>query len=169
MTVLLRIEDARRQLGQPELRGSLEVYSDATRRTVTIDGREVPLEVEPTAALAWTLSESPNWRFERRGFFSGDLLRQELPTSLTFVEPFRPGRIPVVFVHGTASSIGRWANMLNDLLNDTRVRDRFQFWFFSYATGSPIPFSAMLLRDALTEAVAKLDPTGRIGRCATWS
>ena len=160
VTVLLRIEDARRQLGQPELRGSLEVYSDATRRTVTIDGREVPLEVESTAALAWTLSESPNWRFERRGFFSGDLLRQELPTSLTFVEPFRPGRIPVVFVHGTASSIGRWANMLNDLLNDTRVRDRFQFWFFSYATGSPIPFSAMLLRDALTEAVAKLDPTG---------
>ena len=56
--------------------------------------------------------------------------------------------------------MGRWANMLNDLLNDTRVRDRFQFWFFSYSTGSPIPYSAMLLRDALTEAVAKLDPTG---------
>jgi hypothetical protein len=36
-------------------------------------------------------------------------------------QPFRPGRIPVVFVHGTASSVGRWADMLNDLLNDPRV------------------------------------------------
>ena len=39
--------------------------------------------------------------------------------------------------------------MLNDLENDPRVRERFQFWFFHYATGSPIPYSAMLLRDAL--------------------
>jgi hypothetical protein len=50
--------------------------------------------------------------------------------------------------------------MLNDLLNDPRVQDRFQFWFFSYSTGSPIPYSAMLLRDALAEAVAQLDPEG---------
>jgi hypothetical protein len=35
----------------------------------------------------------------------------------------------VVFVHGTVSSPGRWANMLNDLENDGRVRNRFQFWF----------------------------------------
>ena len=94
----------------------------------------------------------------------GVLLRRSpapgAPTKLTFAQPFRPGRIPVVFVHGTASSVGRWADMLNDLLNDTRVRDRFQFWFFSFPSGSPIAYSAMLLRDALTEAVAQLDPEG---------
>jgi hypothetical protein len=50
--------------------------------------------------------------------------------------------------------------MLNDLLIDGRVRERFQFWFFNYSTGSPIPYSAMLLRDALTEVVARLDPNG---------
>lgn len=160
VTALLRIDDARRQLTQPVMHGSLEVYSMFDRRTVEIDGREVRLEVEPTAALAWTLSQSQKWRWERRGFFVGDLLRQELPTSLTFTQPFRPGRIPVVLVHGTLSSAGRWADMLNDLENDTRVRDRFQFWFFHYSTGSPIPYSAMLLRDALTDAVAQLDPAG---------
>ena len=47
--------------------------------------------------------------------------------------------------------------MLNDLLNDTRVRDRFQFWFFSFPSGSPI---AYLRRATLTEAVAQLDPEG---------
>jgi len=115
------------------------------------------------AALAWTLSQAPLWRLERRAFFVGDLLRQELPTKLIFAQPFRPGRIPVVFVHGTASSIGRWADMLNDLRNDPRVRDRFQFWFFTFPSGSPIAYSAMLLRDALTEAVAQLDPEGADG------
>lgn len=160
VTALLRIDDARRQLMAPVLHGSLEVYSASDRRSVDIDGREVPLEVEPTAALAWTLSQSPKWRWERRGFFVGDLLRGELPTGITFSQPFRHGRIPVVFVHGTVSSAGRWANMLNDLENDPRVLERFQFWFFHYATGSPIPYSAMLLRDALTDAVSHLDPEG---------
>jgi len=61
VTALLRIEDARRQFPAPVLCASLELYSDASQRTVAIDGREVPLEQEPSAALAWTLSESPTW------------------------------------------------------------------------------------------------------------
>jgi pimeloyl-ACP methyl ester carboxylesterase len=158
VTALLRIDDARRQLMEPLLQGSLAVYVASDRRTVEIDGREVPLEVEPTAALAWTLSQSEKWGWELRGFFLGDLLQQELPIGLTFTRPYRPGRIPVVLVHGTVSSAGRWADMLNDLENDARLRDRFQFWLFHYATGSPIPYSAMLLRDALGEAVNRLDP-----------
>jgi hypothetical protein len=124
VTALLRIDDARRQLTEPILHGSLEVYSAFDRRSVDIDGREVRLEVEPTAALAWTLSQSPKWRWERRGFFLGDLLRTELPSGITFSQPFRRGRIPVMFVHGTVSSAGRWADMLNDLENDPRVRER---------------------------------------------
>jgi len=159
VTALLRISDARRQLTQPVIHGSLQVYG-SDRRSVEIDGREVRLEVEPSAALAWTLSQSQKWGWERRGFFTGDLLRQELPTSLTFAEPFRLGLIPVVLVHGTLSSAGRWADMLNDLENDGRIRDRFQFWLFHYSTGSPIPYSAMLLRDALTDAINQLDPGG---------
>jgi pimeloyl-ACP methyl ester carboxylesterase len=160
VTALLRIDGARRQLMEPVIHGSLEVYG-SDRRSVEIDGREVRLEVEPSAALAWTLSQSQKWGWERRGFFTGDLLRQELPTSLTFAEPFRPGLIPVVLVHGTLSSAGRWADMLNDLENDGRIRDRFQFWLFHYSTGSPIPYSAMLLRDALTDVVAQFDPQGK--------
>jgi pimeloyl-ACP methyl ester carboxylesterase len=160
VTALLRIADARRALTQPVIHASLEVYGTSDRRSVEIDGREVRLEAEPSAALAWTLSQSQKWRWERRGFFAGDLLRQKLPTSLTFTQPFRHGLIPVVLVHGTASSAGRWADMLNDLANDGRIRDRFQFWLFHYSTGSPIPYSAMVLRDALTDAVARLDPDG---------
>ena len=35
---------------------------------------------------------------------------------------------------------------------------RFQFWFFSYDTGNPVLYSAALLREALRDAVHKLDP-----------
>ena len=70
--------------------------------------------------------------------------------------PHRPGNMPVVFVHGTASSPYRWASMVNDLLEDRRIRDHFDFWFYSYATSSPIPYSAWQLRRAITQAVNSL-------------
>jgi pimeloyl-ACP methyl ester carboxylesterase len=50
--------------------------------------------------------------------------------------------------------------MLNDLLDDRRIRERYEFWFFLYSTGNPIPYSAMLLRDSLQDAVNLLDPSG---------
>ena len=79
---------------------------------------------------------------------------------LTAVQPYRRGRIPVVLVHGTGSSPGRWADMVNDLMNDPRIREHFQFWYFTYDSGNPILFSASGLRELLTAAVARLDPDG---------
>ena len=66
-----------------------------------------------------------------------------------------------MLVHGTASSAARWAELVNDLSADPRIRDRFEFWFFSYETGNPIPYSALRLRQALAQAVASLDPSGQ--------
>ena len=57
-----------------------------------------------------------------------------------------------MLVHGTASSAARWAELVNDLSADPRIRDRFEFWFFSYETGNPIPYSALRLRQALAQA-----------------
>jgi triacylglycerol esterase/lipase EstA (alpha/beta hydrolase family) len=75
--------------------------------------------------------------------------------------PHRYGQIPVVFVHGTASSVGRWAEMINVLQAYQAIRDRYDFWAFSYDTGNPILYSSMILRDALISAVKLLDPEGK--------
>jgi pimeloyl-ACP methyl ester carboxylesterase len=158
VTALLRVDNASGQLGQPTIQSSLRVYSDYDSRTVDIDDRKVELEAEPSATLAYSLSKSRVWGYELWGFLLGDLLGQEVKTPLAFAEPYRPGRIPVVFVHGTASSPGRWANMLNVLSNTRPLHDRYQYWFFFYETGNPIPYSAMKLREVLTEAVRRLDP-----------
>ena len=76
--------------------------------------------------------------------------------NLFALEPHRHGRIPVVLVHGTASSPLRWADMVNDLLEDKAIRDHYEFWFFTYNTGNPIPVSANVLRHALVNAVKSL-------------
>jgi pimeloyl-ACP methyl ester carboxylesterase len=160
VTALLRIDDPRRQLDRQQIDASLELYDGFDRGTVDIDGRAVPLESEPSAALAYMLSRSKVWEWEIWGFLFGDLLGKER-TSLVFSQPHRPGRIPVVFVHGTASSPGRWADMLNVLSNDSSLRGRYEYWFFFYETENPIPYSAMRLRQALEEAVHRLDPEGK--------
>jgi pimeloyl-ACP methyl ester carboxylesterase len=162
VTALLRVGDARAQLAQPMIDGELQIFNAYETRSVVIDDRPVPLEVEPSAALAYGLSRSNVWAWELRGFLAGDLFgREKIEHPLAFVEPYRPGRIPVVFVHGTASSPGRWADMLNVLSNTRILRDRYQYWFFFYETGNPITYSALKLRETLTWALDTLDPDGR--------
>jgi pimeloyl-ACP methyl ester carboxylesterase len=159
--LFLRIEQPRQGLADGHLHAALELRTNTDADTVRVDGQDLPLEYEPTAAMAYQLSESTVWQLELRGFFLGDLLRVEKVTNLGAVIPHRPGRIPVVFVHGTASSAGRWADLVNDLMSDPRIRKNFEFWFFSYDTGNPIAYSAARLRQALRAAVERFDPEGK--------
>ena len=160
VTAVLRIADPRRQLAAGTLDAVLEVHTPSDAESVRLGGQDVPLEIERTAALAYGLGDPEIWAHELRGFLIGDLLDKE-PTRLVALGPYRPGRFPVVFIHGTASSAARWANTVNELLSDPRIREHFQFWAFSYDTGNPIPYSALLLREALQDAVAKVDPAGK--------
>jgi len=81
-----------------------------------------------------------------------NLTDQEGDDGLYMVEPYQPNKIPVVFVHGLMSSPETWVQMINALKNDPTIRRRYQFWFFSYSTGAPVPVSAKKLRTALLAA-----------------
>ena len=157
-TFFLRLDEPWAQLRARRLQGQLELYVTSDTEAVEIGGRKIALEAEPTASLAYQLSGAEVWDSELGGFLFGDLLRQKTPTQLGTLDPYRPGRIPIVFVHGTASSPARWAEMFNELQNDPRIRQRYQFWFFTYETGNPVLYSAMRLREALETAVTTLDP-----------
>ena len=161
VTLLLRISEARRALVQGEpLAGTLELHLAWDKESVMIAGEPVPLESEPTAALALTVTDVPVMEIEAFGFLGRltGLMQERSP--LVSTTPYRPGLIPVVFVHGTASSIVRWVEMFNRLQADPEIRSRFQVWFFQYDSGNPIALSALRLREALTTAVARLDPAG---------
>jgi pimeloyl-ACP methyl ester carboxylesterase len=142
-----------------ELIGRLELFTDLNTETIEIGGHAPPLEMEPTAALAASLAESQFWKRELRVFL-GDALGVRGKSSLAALRPYQKGRIPVVLVHGTASSPARWANMVNDLVADPRLRTRYTFWLFKYDSGNPIVYSGYQLREALTQAVERADPSG---------
>jgi pimeloyl-ACP methyl ester carboxylesterase len=159
-TAVLLLEHPRQQIADSALHGRLRIYAATDRENVRIDGAELPLEIDRSATVALTLTETEFWKREL-GSFLGQATGLRKKTRLIAYEPYRPGRIPVVFVHGTNSSAGRWADMVNDLQNDPRIRRRYQFWFFTYDSGNPIAYSAMLLRRDLRDAVASFDPDGR--------
>lgn len=160
VTALLRFPEPRKQLHQKRVQATLELYKPFGPESVLIGGREVPLEIESTASLATMLADSPVWQMELGGFFRS-ILRMRGTTQLRALRPYRPGLIPVVLVHGTASSPGRWAEMINELDNDPIINKHCQFWFFTYDTGNPIPYSASILRESLTDAVKQFDPEGK--------
>ncbi|MDG3004990.1 alpha/beta fold hydrolase [Paludisphaera mucosa] len=72
--------------------------------------------------------------------------------------PYRPGKIPVLFVHGLWSSPDAWMKMTNDLEADPLIRERYQFWYAYYPTGAPLMFSAARVRQALHELREAVDP-----------
>lgn len=156
VTALLRLYDVHEGIASGRLQATLELYAASDAETVVVDGRTVPLEIEQTATIAAQLAESQFWKRELWSFLGRAETGDKLPI-LASLTPYRPGQLPVVFVHGTASSPGRWADMANDLLADPWIRRRYQFWYFMYDTGNPIAYSGMLLRDKLTDAVTRLD------------
>ena len=159
VTAVLRPTRLGTELRDGTVHATLEVYPGYGDTTIEVDGLKVPLEAEPTAAMGLMLAETAIWKQELTGFLQGAGVIQGR-TRLVSTRPYRRGLIPVVFVHGTGSSAIRWAELYNELDNDPRIHDRFQFWFFSYETGNPIIYSSSLLRDALEHAVARLDPDG---------
>jgi hypothetical protein len=162
VTALLRISEARRALVQGEsLTSKLELHLAWDAESISVAGERVPLELEPTAAMALSFTGLPIIELETLGFLgrlSGFLAERPPLVSST---PYKPGLIPVVFVHGTESSVVRWAEMYNRLLADPEIRGHYQFWFFQYDSGNPILLSSLGLRDALVAALARLDPEGK--------
>ena len=159
VTAFVRIEKVDKGIETGNVKGRLELYAADEASMVDINGRRVPLELEPTATLAYMLEGSPVWDTEIGNFLAPS--RQVFGDGLIMLHPYRPGQIPVVLVHGTASSPARWAEMLNELQNDPVLRDRVQFWLFTYNTSKPILVSARDMRNALTKAVHDFDPEGR--------
>jgi pimeloyl-ACP methyl ester carboxylesterase len=65
------------------------------------------------------------------------------------LQQFDPTRTPLIFVHGLQETGASWTPMIDTLRNDPWIREHYQFWFFSYPSGYPYPYSAALFRQNL--------------------
>ncbi|MCC6823158.1 MAG: alpha/beta fold hydrolase [Verrucomicrobia subdivision 3 bacterium] len=157
-TVFLRVTDSLARLAAGPATATLELYCPFDETHIRVGAATVPLETDLTAPTAYTLNQSFIWQLERLQFFSpGQGLRSQLLLS----QPYRPGRVPVVFVHGTFSSPVWWAEMVNTLNADPILRERYQIWQFLYRSSNPLMVSAAELRAELTATVQRLDPDGK--------
>ncbi|HXC99649.1 MAG TPA: alpha/beta hydrolase, partial [Verrucomicrobiae bacterium] len=157
-TAFLRIEGRLADMGTDQCRGSLELYSPLVQETVQVGNYSPPLEADTTLPLAYGLNQSSVWSLGRQQFLSG---KEQVPSDVYLSRPYQPGRVPVVFVHGTFSSPVWWAEMMNTLSADPVLRQRCQFWYFIYNSGNPVAYSATRLREALTAKIRELDPDGK--------
>lgn len=136
----------------------VEMHNPLTERSILVRGQEVPLEADLSAPLAYSLAHTDFKQEILAGFV--DAAKVESRAGIYLFEPYQPGKIPVLMVHGLLSSPLTWAGMYNDLHADPEIREKYQFWFFLYPTGLPWLSSADLLRTKLNELCQRLDPHG---------
>jgi pimeloyl-ACP methyl ester carboxylesterase len=116
---------------------------------VEVHGKSFPL------AADYTASEASYGRINEIWIGFVNMVRGENmrgAAGLLLLQPYDPEKIPVIFVHGLFSSAYAWRNVANSLSVDPEIRRRYQFWVFSYSTGNPIAYSALLLRQDLAYA-----------------
>ena len=73
------------------------------------DGLAIPLESDLTTPMAYTLEGSELFDLGLMSFLGRE--PNKIPDGLYMTAPYRSGKIPVVFVHGTASNPVWWAKM----------------------------------------------------------
>jgi pimeloyl-ACP methyl ester carboxylesterase len=139
----------------------LELYDPLDSTDVAFGRRAVPLESDLSVPLAYFLNQpafAPTSlkNIAYLGFLNPNAGREI--QGLYLLEPYDPSKIPVVFVHGLASSPVTWTDMYNDLRADADVGRNYQFWFYFYPTGQPFWVSATQFRRDLADALATLDP-----------
>ena len=160
VTVILRVQGGLADLSAGTARASLELYSTQDTSTInTNDGIAIPLESDLTTPMAYMLEGSELFDLGLMSFLGRE--PNKIPDGLYMTEPYRPGKIPVVFVHGTASNPVWWVEMFNTLRFDRLIREKYQFWYFVYTSNKAVAISAGELRDALRDKVATLDPQGK--------
>mgnify|MGYP001466655784 CR=1 FL=1 len=158
-TAALRIQGDLSALAAGTATASLELYSTQDVSTVYDKNKTaIPLETDFTTPLAYTLEGSELFDLGLSGFLGRE--PNKIPDGLYLQEPYRPGKIPVVFVHGTASNPVWWVEMFNTLSFDPLIRHNYQFWYFVYTSNKVVAMSAAELREALSAKVAALDPQG---------
>jgi pimeloyl-ACP methyl ester carboxylesterase len=135
---------------------TLEFFDPLTVRTFTTGKYQATLAADLTAPLAMEANQRERTYWQ--DFFGANA--HVAAPKLAFLEPYRPGRIPLVLVHGLLSDAWTWLDVANDLRAVPQIMDRYQIWAFHYPTGVPFLESAAAFREQLHRTISELDPGG---------
>lgn len=156
MTIFVKVHGSVKDFEGDNLSGESTILS-AGARNMIINNQTVPLEKDLTASIAYTLNDPYLWSVGRKLFRMG---RSTFEPGIYPIQPYQPGLVPVVLVHGTMSSPVWWAEMLNTLNSDPALLEGCQIWLYLYDSGKPLPFSARGFQESLAGHIKKVDPHG---------
>ncbi len=122
---------------------------------VKLEGRSFPLAADFTAPLALALSKEKPFLFGLERLLRPGKYSQT--ARIARLQPYDPAKIPVICVHGLLDSPATWVPLINAMRGDATIRQRYQFWFYSYPSGYPYPHSAAIMREHL-DAIDYLYP-----------
>jgi pimeloyl-ACP methyl ester carboxylesterase len=132
--------------------------------TVSFHGRTVPLAADFTVPLAVMLQQTDPRKHELSRVLNPE--KYAHTAAIERLQPYNPNKTVVLVIHGLKDSQATWTPMINTLRGDPVIRKHYQFWFYSYPTGYPYPYSAAILRqelDAVEKRFPKLKPMVVIG------
>jgi pimeloyl-ACP methyl ester carboxylesterase len=134
----------------------LEFRDPLATRQVNLMDHTLPLASDLTTPLAYHLARTPLPVLQEVGLLDPGWL--DPLKGLSMLHPYRPGKIPIVFVHGLRSSPEAWLEIINEIWGDPVLRERFQVWLYMYPSGEPLPTTASQLRQDLDELRQVVDP-----------
>ena len=144
--------------------GILELHDPLATADVAVGDVRVPLESDLTTPMAYFLNSPELNRLATVGLLNPEKLLalrpggQDRIMGLYMIQPYEPGKIPVLLVHGLWSSPMTWMEMFNDLRSVPVIRENYQFWFYLYPTAQPFWISAGQLREDLAKIRDRVDP-----------
>ncbi len=141
-------------------RGVMEmsVYDDLIVDEAQLEGETVALSADFTAPLAVLYNYKQKGNVGAKGLLHPDRYAEKM--GLIQFEPFHQDQIPVIFVHGLASSPATWGVAVNTLRNDPVLRGKYQLLAFYYPTGFPIAYNAHGMRNHLKKLQEFYNPNG---------
>jgi len=140
VTALIRFEGRR---------GVISFEDPLATESVRLGTRTFPLAADFTVPVAVMLAST-----ERKDMGLSRMLHpaKYAETARIFrLEPYDPNKTVVLVIHGLMSGPSTWTPMINSLRGDVDIRRNYQFWFYSYPSGYPYPYSAAILRRELDD------------------
>jgi pimeloyl-ACP methyl ester carboxylesterase len=125
------------------------------KETTTMGGRTYPLAADFTVPMAVMLAKENPKKLELARLLRPGKYAET--AHIVRLEPYNPEKTVVLVVHGLMDSPATWTAMINHLRGDPVIRRNFQFWYYSYPSGYPYPYSAAIMRREL-DAIEKRFP-----------
>jgi triacylglycerol esterase/lipase EstA (alpha/beta hydrolase family) len=128
--------------------------------SIELKGSSYPLKIDNVAPI--TTMARRGRHVAQSGFrnmLHPEAMRERPGIYLT--EPYDPNKITLLLVPGLQSTPFAFVDLMKAIRLDPEVSKRVQVWTFLYATGTPVLFNALELRQQLEETVRSVDPHHR--------